>query len=225
MVKIPSQKTCHTKIFLILVKQRRDTNSMEWEDDKQALCGQSRRAVPPNKYTHCISSGWYAEDCLSSPVKTEGYCMKSQLEENLKAGLTVFSLFSMNLNFLFFELSSPSTLLKTITSDKVVTVYALLCVSQALQSILTQPYTFCLQAWWSPKLMFRSSYLSSTNICLRGLSQKTIVCKIFQSKSLNFCILQGIGKSTYLLLITCSSEKERISTSCYCFLLFFKPRL
>jgi len=72
--------------------------------------------------------------------------MKSQLEENLKAGLTVFSLFSMNLNFLFFELSSPSTLLKTITSDKVVTVYALLCVSQALQSILTQPYTFCLQA-------------------------------------------------------------------------------
>lgn len=58
MPKIPSQKTCHMKIFLIHVKQSFGTNNMERKDDKQAQCG----AVPPNKYAQRSSLGWYAED-------------------------------------------------------------------------------------------------------------------------------------------------------------------
>lgn len=66
--------------------------------------------------------------------------------------------------------------------------------------------------------MFHGTSLSSIDIHLQRWPWKSAVWKIFQSKSLGFCTPQERRRSTYPLLLSCSSIKERLSASCYCFL-------
>lgn len=86
MVKIPSQKTCHMKIFLTHVKGSCGTNKTERMITRHNVGSQEKQYLLTSTLTVAAQADTQK---FVAPLKIERSCMKPQLGENLKAAHTV----------------------------------------------------------------------------------------------------------------------------------------